>query len=50
MNEEGMYAYNFEDRTYDIGDKPGYLEVTVEFALIKPQLRDGFIAYLKGVI
>ena len=28
-----MYAYDFEGRRYDVGDKLGFLEATVEFAL-----------------
>ena len=31
--EQTMYAYNFEGRRYDVGDKQGFLEATVEMAL-----------------
>ncbi|MEL7633377.1 UTP--glucose-1-phosphate uridylyltransferase GalU [Sporomusa sphaeroides] len=41
-----VYAYNFEGRRYDIGDKQGYLEATVEYALKRPDLRDKFLRYL----
>ena len=41
-----IYAYHFEGRRYDIGDKQGFLEATVEFALKRPDLRDGFLKYL----
>ncbi|HEY3425100.1 MAG TPA: UTP--glucose-1-phosphate uridylyltransferase GalU [Negativicutes bacterium] len=41
-----VYAYNFNGRRYDIGDKQGYLEATVEFALKRPDLRDKFLHYL----
>jgi UTP--glucose-1-phosphate uridylyltransferase len=41
-----VYAYNFNGRRYDIGDKQGYLEATVEFALKRPDLRDKFLQYL----
>lgn len=41
-----VYAYNFEGRRYDVGDKQGYLEATVEFALKRPDLRDKFLRYL----
>lgn len=41
-----VYAYNFSGRRYDIGDKQGYLEATVEYALKRPELRDKFLAYL----
>ena len=41
-----VYAYHFFGRRYDIGDKEGFLEATVEQALKQPELRDRFIAYL----
>ena len=44
-----MYAYNFEGRRYDVGDKLGFLEATVDFALKKDELRDDFMKYLKKV-
>jgi len=45
-----VYAYEFEGRRYDIGDKQGYLEATVEYALKRPDLRDKFLPYLKKII
>lgn len=50
IEHEAMYAYNFEGRRYDVGDKLGFLEATVEYALRKEELRDGFIEYLKTII
>lgn len=47
--KEAMYAYNFEGRRYDVGDKLGFLEATVDFALKRPELKDGFAEYLKLV-
>ena len=49
VKEEAMYAYDFEGRRYDVGDKLGFLQATVEYALRKPELREGFIEYLKGL-
>ena len=43
---EPIYAYQFEGRRYDVGDKQGYLEATVEFALKRPDLREPFLRYL----
>lgn len=48
--DKGMYAYEFEGRRYDIGDKLGYLEATVEYALRDNALSEGFREYLKGKI
>lgn len=41
-----VYAYHFEGRRYDIGDKEGFLEATVEQALKRPELRERFMTYL----
>ena len=43
---EPVYAYEFEGRRYDVGDKQGYLEATVDFALKRPDLREPFLRYL----
>ncbi len=45
-HKEAMYAYKFEGRRYDVGDKQGFLEATVEFALRREDLRDEFLQYL----
>ena len=50
IKHEAMYAYNFEGRRYDVGDKLGFLQATVEYALRKEELRNGFIEYLKTII
>ena len=50
MEEEAMYAYDFEGIRYDVGDKLGFLKATVEYALRRKELRDGFIEYLRTVI
>ncbi|SKA88179.1 UDP-glucose pyrophosphorylase [Clostridium sp. USBA 49] len=46
INSEAMYAYNFEGRRYDVGDKLGFLEATVEFALKREDLKKPFMEYL----
>ncbi|AYD39796.1 UTP--glucose-1-phosphate uridylyltransferase [Clostridium fermenticellae] len=43
---EAMYAYNFEGRRYDVGDKLGFLEATVEYALKRDELKKPFMEYL----
>lgn len=40
IKHEAMYAYDFEGRRYDVGDKLGFLQATVEYALRKKELRD----------
>lgn len=46
ISKEAMYAYNFEGKRYDVGDKLGFLQATIEFALKKDELRENFIDYL----
>lgn len=46
---EAVYAYEFEGRRYDVGDKLGFLEATVEYALRKEELREPFLAYLREI-
>jgi UTP--glucose-1-phosphate uridylyltransferase len=45
-----MYAYNFEGKRYDVGNKLGFLQATVEFALKREDLRDEFLEYLINTI
>ena len=47
---EAIYAYNFEGRRYDVGDKLGFLEATIDFALKRDNLKDGLMNYMKNVI
>ena len=44
---EAIYAYDFEGRRYDVGDKLGFLEATIDFALKRPELRAGLIEFLQ---
>lgn len=43
----GMYAYEFEGKRYDAGDKLGYLKAIVDFALIHPTLGNDFKEHLR---
>jgi len=47
VKSEAMYAYNFIGRRYDVGDKLGFLQATVECALKREDLKDDFINYLR---
>ncbi|MCR6546413.1 UTP--glucose-1-phosphate uridylyltransferase GalU [Dehalobacterium formicoaceticum] len=41
-----LYAYIFEGKRYDVGDRMGFLEATVDFALEREDLREDFQRYL----
>ena len=47
---EAIYAYNFEGRRYDVGDKLGFLEATVDFALKREDLKNEFMEFLKDKV
>ena len=49
LKQEKMYAYVYEGRRYDTGDKLGFLKATVEFALKRNDLGGPFREYLKGL-
>ncbi|WML35803.1 UTP--glucose-1-phosphate uridylyltransferase GalU [Clostridium sp. OS1-26] len=46
ITSEAMYAYNFRGRRYDVGDKLGFLQATVEYALKREELKKPFMKYL----
>jgi len=48
-NLRGMYAYEFEGRRYDAGDKLGYLKAIVDFALEHPTLGVPFREHLQAI-
>lgn len=49
MGSEAIYAYDFIGKRYDVGNKLGFLEATVEFALKRDDLKDDFLKYLDKV-
>jgi UTP--glucose-1-phosphate uridylyltransferase len=49
LSHEQVLAYEFLGKRYDCGNKSGYLQATVEYALEHPELKEKFHAYLKGL-
>jgi len=49
LKKEKMYAYRYEGKRHDAGDKLGFLKATVEFALKRPDLGGPFREYLKSL-
>jgi UTP--glucose-1-phosphate uridylyltransferase len=47
LGHEQVLAYEFVGKRYDCGNKFGYLQATVEYALAHPELKDKFCGYLK---
>lgn len=48
--QTGMYAHVFQGKRYDVGDKLGFLQATVEFALGRSDLREPFARYLRELV
>ncbi len=49
LQREKMYAYVYEGRRHDAGDKLGFLKATGEFALKREDLGEPFREYLKSL-
>ena len=49
LRKRPIYAYRFEGKRYDAGDKMGFLKATVEFALQRHDLGGPFREYLKSL-
>lgn len=48
--EGELYGYRFEGQRYDAGDRLGYVKANVAYALKRPELREGLLAYLRSVL
>jgi UTP--glucose-1-phosphate uridylyltransferase len=47
---QDVYAYLFEGRRYDIGDKYGFVQATVEFALEREDIGEPLLQWLKQLV
>jgi UTP--glucose-1-phosphate uridylyltransferase len=47
---EPIYAYIFQGKRYDIGDKIGFLKANIEFALRQKDIREDFLSYLRNEV
>jgi UTP--glucose-1-phosphate uridylyltransferase len=50
LKREKVYAYTFEGKRHDTGDKLGFLKATVEFALKRDDLGGPLREYLKSLL
>jgi UTP--glucose-1-phosphate uridylyltransferase len=46
---EVVFAYEFEGKRYDVGEKMGFIQTTIEFALQREDLRSGLLDYLSSI-
>lgn len=47
---QSVFAYDFEGKRYDVGEKIGFVKTTIEFALQHEDLREELIDYLKELV
>lgn len=47
---EAVYAYDFEGTRYDVGEKMGFIQTNIEFALQREDLRRDLLDYLSAVV
>ncbi|CAM3176863.1 UTP--glucose-1-phosphate uridylyltransferase GalU [Filibacter tadaridae] len=45
-----VYAYDFDGKRYDVGEKAGFVKATLDFALLDEDIRFELINYMKDVI
>ncbi|MDO9201643.1 MAG: UTP--glucose-1-phosphate uridylyltransferase GalU [Hydrogenophaga sp.] len=49
IGTEKVYAYRYEGKRYDCGNKAGFLEATIDLALADPSLRDMVLAHIQNI-
>ena len=49
MAQKSVYAFEFEGKRYDAGDKLGYLQATVEYGLDRNDIGAAFRDYLRSL-
>jgi UTP--glucose-1-phosphate uridylyltransferase len=47
--KQPVWAYEFEGRRYDVGDRLGFLEATIDYALRRADLAPDLTAYIKSL-
>jgi UTP--glucose-1-phosphate uridylyltransferase len=51
LNEiQRVFAYEFEGKRYDVGEKIGFIKTTIEFALQHDELRDDLIQFMEKIL
>lgn len=51
LNEiQRVFAYDFEGKRYDVGEKLGFIQTTIEFALQHEDLRDNLLTIMEDLL
>ena len=49
LSQQSIFAYEFEGKRYDCGDKLGFMKANIEFSKKHPEIGKEFIEFLKSV-
>ena len=51
LNEiQRVFAYDFEGKRYDVGEKLGFITTTLEFAMQDKELREQLVPFMEGLL
>ncbi len=50
MKEEGFVGYLFKGDRYDAGDKFGFIQANIAYALKMPEIKDRLLEYMKSLV
>ncbi len=51
LNEiQRVFAYDFEGKRYDVGEKLGFIQTTLEFAMQDSELKDSLIPFIQDLL
>ncbi|MFS0765094.1 UTP--glucose-1-phosphate uridylyltransferase GalU [Peribacillus phoenicis] len=51
LNEiQRVFAYDFEGKRFDVGEKLGFIQTTIEFALKDATIKDDVLAYIEDLL
>ena len=51
LNEiQRVFAYDFEGKRYDVGEKLGFIQTTIEMALQHEELKDDLLAIMREIV
>ena len=45
-----VFAYDFEGRRFDVGEKFGFIQTTIEMALQDEELRESLLSLMEGLV
>jgi UTP--glucose-1-phosphate uridylyltransferase len=50
MKEEGFIGYQFEGQRFDAGDKFGFIQANIFYAMKNPAIRPKLLQYMQGLV